>query len=453
MPLAAETLTVSQLNRRIRTLLEIQVGEVWIEGEVSTLRPNRSGHVYFTLKDDRSQVPAVMFRSTAARARVKLREGMQVRIRGEVSVYEPHGRYQLIVATIEEQGEGELRRRFEELKRKLESEGLFEASRKRSLPEFPRVIGIVTSPTGAALQDMLNVLGRRAPWVRLILAPVPVQGKGSGDAIAGMLETLGRESGRSLPAFDLLIVGRGGGSIEDLWAFNEERLARAIAACPIPLISAVGHEIDFTIADFVADLRAPTPSAAAELAVPDAVEIRQRIDRLGMKMKREAQMRLESCVRVLSLRGAGSLERPTRHILRQAEQQLDNASWRLAKAPGVRVERAGARLRQAFAVLSLHEPTRLIESTRQRVAESARRLHEKTTARLALEGERLEATAALLDSLSPAAVLRRGFSMTMGPDGTPLRDPEAVSPGQPILTHLAGGKLHSSVTPPPSRDS
>lgn len=453
MPAADQTLTVSQLNRRIRTLLEIHVGDVWIEGEVSTLRPNRSGHVYFTLKDDRSQVPAVMFRSAAARSRIELREGMKVRIRGEVSVYEPHGRYQLIVATIEEQGEGELRRRFEALKRKLEAEGLFETSRKRSLPAFPKVIGIVTSPTGAALQDMLNVLGRRAPWVRLILAPVPVQGEGSGDAIARMLETLSREAGRRLPAFDLLIVGRGGGSAEDLWAFNEERLARAIAACPIPLISAVGHEIDFTIADFVADLRAPTPSAAAELAVPDVAEIRQSIDRFGMKMKREAQIRLESCVRALSLRGAGSLERPARHILRQAEQQLDNASWRLAKAPGVRVDRAGARLREALAVLALHEPTRIVESAWQRLAESTRQLCEKTTGRLSRESERLTSMQALLDSLSPAGVLRRGFSMTMGPDGTPLRDPAAVLPGERIVTHLAGGKLHSEVTPPPSLEN
>ncbi len=286
----SDVLTVAQLTQQIRLLLEEQVGEVWVEGEISNHRLHSSGHQYFTLKDERSQIQCVLFRGSGARLGQPLRDGVQVQIFGEVTVYEQRGNYQIIVQLVQPKGVGSLQARFEALKRKLAEEGLFDEEWKKPIPRFPRVVALVTSPTGAAIRDMLNILTRRAPWLRLLVFPVRVQGQGGEAEIARAVELLNRAEEIGLPRPDTIVVGRGGGSLEDLWNFNEEIVARAIYESEIPVISAVGHEIDFTIADFVADLRAPTPSAAAELLAPDGAELRRHLD----AMQRSLSQRLDS---------------------------------------------------------------------------------------------------------------------------------------------------------------
>ena len=286
----ARTLTVTQLVRRLRNLLEIEVGEVWVEGEVSNLRKQASGHWYFSLKDEHAQVACAMFGAIRREGSSVLADGVKVRVFAEPTVYEARGQLQIVVTRVERAGLGDLQARFEALKARLNAEGLFDPAAKRPLPRFPHTIGIVTSPTGAALRDILNILGRRAPWVRVVLAPVRVQGKGAEAGIARAIGRLGNPAAHGIPRCDVLIVGRGGGSLEDLWNFNEEVVARAIAACPIPVVSAVGHEIDFTIADFVADLRAPTPSAAAELVVPDRTDLLRHLTALRRQLGRHAAL-------------------------------------------------------------------------------------------------------------------------------------------------------------------
>jgi exodeoxyribonuclease VII large subunit len=281
-----EALSVSRLLRRMRNLLEIEIGEVWVEGEVSNLRKQGSGHWYFSLKDESGQLACAMFGARRRSGSEVLEDGAKVRVFGEVTVYEARGAAQLVVKEAEAAGAGALQAQFEALKRKLDAEGLFAPERKKALPDFARTIAIVTSGSSAALQDMLNVLSRRAPWVTVNLYDVPVQGKGAEAGIARAIRRVSAWEDEGLTRPDVLIVGRGGGSLEDLWNFNEEVVARAIADCAIPVVSAVGHEIDFTIADFAADLRAPTPSAAAELVVPDQVELRQRLDAVGNRLQR-----------------------------------------------------------------------------------------------------------------------------------------------------------------------
>ena len=282
-------LSVWELTRSIRSLLESEVGTVWVEGEISNYRRQSSGHQYFTLKDERSQLPCVLFRgSNNLLTGPALADGLHVQARGEVTVYELRGQYQMIVQAVQPRGVGALQARFEALKRRLDAEGLFDAARKKPLPGFPVAVGIVTSPTGAALQDMLNILKRRAPWLRVVVHPVRVQGAGASLEIAEAIrefnlwaEGAGGPTHAGRPVVDLIVVARGGGSIEDLWEFNEEIVARAIAASGLPVVSAVGHEIDFTIADFAADLRAPTPSAAAELIAPDTAELLRQLAAAG----------------------------------------------------------------------------------------------------------------------------------------------------------------------------
>src|SRR5438094_5881235 len=276
-PKTAKVLTVSELTRSIRGTLETKFGAVWVQGEISNYKLYPSGHQYFTLKDQRAQIGCVIWRDTMAPLRQPLADGAQVQVYGTVTVFEARGQYQLNVQILQPRGMGVLQAKFEALKRKLEAEGLFDAARKRTLPKFPKRIGIVTSPTGAAIRDMLNVLRRRAPWLQILINPVRVQGSGAAQEIAVAIRELASPSENFAPV-DLIVLTRGGGSMEDLWEFNEEIVARAIADLAVPIVSAIGHEIDFTIADFVADLRAPTPSAAAELIVPDIVDLRRHID-------------------------------------------------------------------------------------------------------------------------------------------------------------------------------
>src|SRR5256886_14983616 len=282
----SKILTVAELTRAIRGTLETKFGAVWVQGEVSNYKLHPSGHQYFTLKDQRAQIACVIFRNTMAPVRPPLADGAQVQVYGNVSVFEARGQYQLNVQILQPRGLGLLQAKFEALKRKLEAEGLFEAERKRPLPKFPQRIGIVTSPSGAAVRDMLNVLRRRAPWLHILINPVRVQGTGAAQEIAVATRELAGPNERFAP-LDVIVIARGGGSIEDLWEFNEEIVARAIFHSTVPVVSAVGHEIDFTICDFVADLRAPTPSAAAELIVPDVVDLRRHMDNCTRALRRE----------------------------------------------------------------------------------------------------------------------------------------------------------------------
>src|SRR6266849_6878130 len=295
----SKVLSVSELTRSIRGTLEAKFGAVWVQGEVSNYKLHPSGHQYFTLKDARAQIACVIFRNTMAPLRQSLADGAQVQVYGNVSVFEARGQYQLSVQILQPRGLGLLQAKFEALKRKLEAEGLFDAARKRALPRFPRRIGIVTSPSGAAIRDMLNVLRRRAPWLQILINPVRVQGSGAAAEIAVAIRELATPNENWLPV-DLIVVARGGGSTEDLWEFNEEIVARTIVDVSVPVVSAIGHEIDFTICDFVADLRAPTPSAAAELIVPNVIDLQRQIDRcahaLGHQLLnrvRDAQQRLD----------------------------------------------------------------------------------------------------------------------------------------------------------------
>src|ERR671937_1341428 len=288
---STKVLTVSELTRQIRGALETRFGAVWVQGEVSNYKLHPSGHQYFTLKDNRAQIACVIFRNTMAPLRQPLADGAQVQVYGTVSVFEARGQYQLSVQILQPRGLGVLQAKFEALKRKLEAEGLFAPERKRPLAKFPRRIGIVTSPSGAAIRDMLNVLRRRAPWLQILINPVRVQGTGAAQEIAVAIRELAMPNELFAP-LDLIVITRGGGSIEDLWEFNEEIVARAIFNSAVPIVSAVGHEIDFTICDFVADLRAPTPSAAAELIVPDIVELQRRVDACTRALSRQLLSRI-----------------------------------------------------------------------------------------------------------------------------------------------------------------
>src|SRR6266704_1033820 len=299
----SKVLTVSELTRSIRGILETKFGAVWVQGEVSNYKLHPSGHQYFTLKDARAQIACVVFRNTMAPLRQPLADGAQVQVYGQISVFEARGQYQLSVQILQPRGVGLLQAKFEALKRKLEAEGLFNPARKRALPKFPRRIGIVTSPTGAAIRDILNVLRRRAPWLQILINPVRVQGTGAAQEIAVAIRELARPNENFAPV-DLIVVTRGGGSMEDLWEFNEEIVARTIADVTMPIVSAIGHEIDFTIADFVADLRAPTPSAAAELIVPDIVDLRRHMDACARGLGRELFNRIRDAGQRLDHSGA-----------------------------------------------------------------------------------------------------------------------------------------------------
>ncbi len=387
-------LSVTQLTSQIKNILEGSFPDVWVEGEISNLSLPQSGHAYLTLKDEQSQIRAVLFRSSLRLLKFDLEHGMQVTCRGRVGVYEPRGEYQLILEYVEPKGVGALQLAFEQLKARLEKEGLFDPARKKQLPALPRRIGIVTSPSGAAIRDILRVIERRHPRIHILIYPVPVQGVEAAPAVAEAIRYFNREKNA-----DVLIVGRGGGSLEDLWAFNEEVVARAIHASLIPVISAVGHETDFTIADFTADLRAPTPSAAAELVVQSEERLLERL------------FSLES-VLVTSMRR--KLER-----LRAAWQQ-------------------SARI--------LGDPRRKVEQYAQRVDELTQRLAAGTNRQLRKDRALLVSLAAALEHLNPLGILARGYSITKRlPSGVILKDASHVTPGDLLSTKLHKGEVVSRV--------
>jgi len=392
-PSPSRVYRVAELQAAVRDLLEAEFGRVWVEGELSGVKRAQSGHVYFALKDEKARLDVVLWRSSAVRLRFEPEDGLTVRARGRLTVYAPQGRYQMEADALEPVGAGPLQVAFEQLRRRLEAEGLFDPARKRRLPAFPRRIALVTSPSGAAVRDLIHVASRRWPPLELVVVPVRVQGPGAADEIAAGIRAADARG------FDVLVVGRGGGSLEDLWAFNEEPVARAIFAARTPVVSAVGHEVDVTISDLVADVRAATPSAAAELVTPDRAQMMGGLRGTGRRLARAA--------------GA---------LLGEGRRRLDAAaSARVFRRPLERVHEAGIA-----------------------VDEVAARLAAAAKERLRARGEALERAAARLDALSPLKVLARGFSVTMR-DGRVLTRAAAARPGDELRTILADGEVRSRV--------
>jgi exodeoxyribonuclease VII large subunit len=407
-------MTVSEFTRRVKAALQGSIEACWVKGEVSNLRVVASGHVYFSLKDAGAQLAAVMFRTQAARQDVKLRDGLQVAAFGEIGVYEAQGKYQLVVRTIVDDGVGALQREYEALKRRLSEEGLFDSSRKKPVPQMPGTVGFVTSPTGAAVQDFMRILIRRNWKGRVVVLPSRVQGDGAASEMASMLELA-----QSLGMFDLVVIGRGGGSIEDLWAFNEEVLVRAVAACPIPIISAVGHEIDFTLCDFAADLRAETPSAAAELISSEFVRFAERAD--------SARAAIGSAVE-------GAVDR--------ARERVAHARSRLRLlSPAALVERGYLRLDDLANRLGSALRTSL-HLRRQELSSAASRLDRSSPeTRVQIESHRLLSLWKRLQGSSPASVLNRGFAILRDEKGKPVTRRAGIQPGVGLEAEFADGKL------------
>lgn len=445
-PAGKEThaLSVTQLLRRMKQLLEVKIGEVWVEGEVSNLRRQASGHWYFSLKDETAQISCAMFGARSKPGSQALTEGAKVRVFAEATLYEARGQLQIIVLRVEPAGAGDLQARFEALKRRLHSEGWFDPARKRPLPGFPRVIGLVTSPTGAALQDLLNVLSRRAPWLTVVLAPVRVQGKGAETEIAAAIEQLGHHAYDGPPC-DLLIVGRGGGSIEDLWCFNEECVARAIVSCPLPVVSAVGHEIDFTIADFAADVRAPTPSAAAEITTPDRAELQAGLQQLAARMHRCAANQCTAAARQLEQFRRSPLARDPERLLREPVQQLDLLRQRLTGTSDAVLDRHQHRLEALRTRLQSHHPQRVMERRSDRIASARSRFSAALASSLTQRGHDLQRLRASLRLLGPGSAFARGFSISLGPDGRAVTSIDQLQPGEPLRTRVADGEILSRV--------
>ncbi|MGD2137525.1 MAG: exodeoxyribonuclease VII large subunit [Gammaproteobacteria bacterium] len=436
-----EIFSVSRLNQTARKLLEGGLPRIWVEGELSNIARPSSGHLYFTLKDSQAQVRGAMFRNRNQLLRFRPEEGMQVLVRARVSLYEPRGDYQLIADHMEEAGAGVLLRAFEALKQKLEQEGLFEAAGKQPLPALPGRIGVITSPTGAAIRDVLSVLKRRFPAIPVLVYPVPVQGKEAGRQIAAMITTaaLRREC-------DVLLLTRGGGSLEDLWAFNEEIVARAVHACPIPIVSAVGHEIDFTIADFVADRRAPTPSAAAELLSPDQSEWLARIRVLQRRSGHHIRQALADRRQRLSWLLQRLRLRHPDQILRQQAQHLDELEQRAGFSIINRINKLQTKLNEVLARLKQATPEHRIARTALHQQALVQRLHAAMETRLQQRRQRLSVAARTLDTVSPLATLERGYAIvSRHRDGRVVRRAAMVEGGERIEARLAAGRLLCTV--------
>ena len=411
--------TVSEFTRRLKGVISSAIKPCWIKGEVSNIRTQASGHIYFSLKDAGAQLSAVLFRGDAMRQTVQLKDGLQVIAFGEVGVYEARGQYQLVARVLVDDGQGKLQRELEALKKKLSAEGLFASDKKRAIPAMPTVVGFITSPTGAAVQDFLRILKRRNWRGRIIILPAKVQGQGAAEE---MVEMLG--IAQQLGIFDLLVIGRGGGSIEDLWAFNEEVLVRAVAASPVPIISAVGHEIDFVLTDFAADVRAETPSAAAELISSEFVSCLERVDHAATALVEAAENRLE-----------------------QEFQRLDHARSRLRLlSPSARLERGWLKLddlsNRLTAVLreALTEPNKRLLRVKNRLERSSPEM------RLPLARQRIESLSKRLEAASPASVLNRGFVIVRDMEGCPIIRKKNIKASQLVSAEFSDGKLDFKVT-------
>lgn len=440
-PRERRIVSVTELTLAIRDALESRFVDVWVEGELSNCRLWNTGHLFFSLKDDRSQVKAIMYRSAARLLKFEPEDGLHVLARGRVSVYEPKGEYQFVCEHLEPQGFGARQVAFEQLKKKLQAEGLFDDGRKRPIPSLPRKIGIVTSLDGAALRDIIKVLRRRYPNAHLVIRPTRVQGDGAAAEIARAVRDIGRVSG-----VDVAIVGRGGGSVEDLWAFNEEAVARAIVACPVPVISAVGHEVDFTIADFVADLRAPTPSAAAEIVVNRKDEYCSRIDRLSERLRAAlrhgVQRRRGSVQALLGRRGFGAFT--ARLAMRgRHTAELTHALGRSVREQIARKERHAGRLRLRLESLDLR---RRLAAVRGRLVAAGGRLTAAEARGRHQAEARLQSLAARLEALSPLGVLARGYALTWNAERTAIvRSAASVKTGDRVHVRLHEGELSCDV--------
>ena len=432
--------TVSRLNLEARRLVEARFPPLWVEGELSNLARPRSGHLYFSLKDERCQVRCAMFRMQNRYLDFDPVDGMQVLAQVRVSLYPERGEFQLIVQSLEEAGAGALRRAFEALKRRLEGEGLFDREAKRPIPKVPACIGIVTSPTGAALRDILNVMRRRYPGVHAILYPVPVQGEGAGSRIAEMVDQAAERA-----ECDVLVLARGGGSLEDLWCFNEEQVARAIHRCPIPIVTGIGHEVDFTIADLVADRRAPTPSAAAELVTPDAMQWRDDIQRARLRLGRLMRRRIEerrAHVKWLTR----ALPDPQRRV-QDHSQRLDELLGRTLRAARRVPERKRDALRAVIARLCRQAPANVVLANRARAGVLGARLERSMRHRLEKCRTQLQSLQRALAAVGPQQTLDRGYAIvSRRRDGKVLRDAAQVEPGERIEARLAQGTVEGTVT-------
>ena len=432
-------LTVSELNNQVKQLLEISFASVWVEGEISNFSAPGSGHWYFTLKDETAQVKCAMFRGKNLFIKPRPGNGDRILVCGKVSLYPGRGDYQLIVESLEAAGTGNLHRAFELLKAKLQAEGLFEQGRKRPLPNFPKHIGIITSPTGAAIHDILSVFRKRCPLIRLSLFPSLVQGS---EAAANLCQRI--KEANCHPSLDALILGRGGGSIEDLWPFNEEAVARAIAGSRLPIVSAVGHESDFTIADFVADYRAPTPSAAAELLSPDVIELAQKLDILEARLVRAQQQNinlLKASVTQLQFR----LKSPSQHL--QERKQYLNA---LRSDLRILLERKIAYQHQCLQSASRRilasSPDHRIEQSRHRISSLRNQLEKNMTEKIHVAGTRFTREAAKLDSLSPLGTIARGFAAVAMPTGKLIQSVVQARTGDKATIFLKDGALDATLT-------
>jgi exodeoxyribonuclease VII large subunit len=433
-----EVLTVSQLNRRARQLLETHLPLLWIEGEISNLSRPSSGHWYFTLKDSQAQIRCAMFRNRNMRVREAPQQGQKIQVRARVSLYEGRGDYQLIVEHMEEAGFGALQRAYEELKHRLYQQGLFAAELKKPLPSLPNHIGVVTSPSGAAIRDITTVLQRRFPSIPVSVFPVAVQGQEAAPQICQALDTANR-----LSDCDVLIVGRGGGSLEDLWPFNEESVAYAIANSRIPVISAVGHEVDITISDYVADMRAATPSAAAELATPDGNDMLQTFCGMEVLLEESAARQLQQLKQ-----GLDSLRARLRHPgekLQNQNQQLDHLEARLIQAINQQLQTANFKLENLQTRQSHLHPEMPIQQAQDRVQRLYKRLQTNTNNQLQMQRQRLTKTVELLDTVSPLNTLKRGYAIAADSQGNVIRNSQEVQVGDTVTTKLGEGELDCRV--------
>ncbi|MEO1202869.1 MAG: exodeoxyribonuclease VII large subunit [Pseudomonadota bacterium] len=438
---AEAAITVSQLNRQAKRLLESGLARLWVEGEISNIAKPPSGHVYFSLKDESAQIRAAFFRQRQRGPTLGLKNGDRVLAYGRVSLYEPRGDYQLIVEQVEPAGEGALKREFDRLKKKLAAEGLFDEALKQPLPKLPGRIGVITSPSGAAVRDVLTVLERRFPAVPVIVYPSAVQGDTAAAELERALATaIDRDE------CDVLILCRGGGSLEDLWAFNNEALARAIAASPIPVVSAVGHEVDFTIADFVADLRAPTPSGAAELVVPDANDWLRVVDALALRIARLVGRLLEDRAQSLDWLSRRLVQSsPARHVAQQAER-LAAIRAGLASAMRQRLFELQSRVARARAELTGQSPALAVERSLNRLGQLRSRLVQANLDQRDGLSHRLELAMRGLNAVSPLATLDRGYAIVLDSAGRALTQAADMKPGDEVRTRLASGSFLARVS-------
>ncbi|MGA2205483.1 MAG: exodeoxyribonuclease VII large subunit [Terracidiphilus sp.] len=431
---------VRELVAQVRELVEQEYGDVWVEGEISNYRPAPSGHVYFTLKDADAQLPVVLFRRQAMLLRFRPEDGLHVLVRGRVSVYEQRGQMQLVAETMEPVGAGSLQLAFEQLKERLKAEGLFDAARKRPLPTFPRTVGIVTSPTGAVIRDFLNIVNRRHSGLNVLLCPASVQGESAPSEIEAALAELNDSN-----LVDLIVLARGGGSLEDLAAFNSERVARAIAASRLPVVSAIGHETDFTIADFVADLRAPTPSAAAELITEAQYTIAERLAAQGRRLDRAARFQLLQARQRLTQWPIGRAESRVTSLLYRLGQRLDDSTQRLDAALLEQLRLGQTRVAALAAGVLHHDPRQKVAHAREHLADFHARLDRCVERLIESSASKVGALDARLHSLSPLAVLDRGYALVLSADGSLVRSTTQIGSGDRLTTRLADGSFSSRI--------